>query len=378
MKSTIEKALQRQKEAEAAKRAAEQTSAKEADGSSAGTELNAQTQESQTSLERAAEKQKDQQAQKAVTNDDAAAADNTGADENNAPLDNSAANVSEQQSPEQEVSEQKAVSGSPADEHNIDDVIASKQAETDKHIDIDVARLEALGFVTLTNARRQINEEYREIKRKLIQNAFGPLSKTLANSNIIMVSSARPSEGKTFTAVNLALSIAAEQDKTVLLVDADVLKPNVLRTLAVPEKKGLMDYLLGESEDISDVIYRTNVPKLRIIPAGSSHHLSTELLASGIMSETVNEFSTRYKDRVVIIDTPPLIGINESAVLASFAGQAVIVVEEGRTKLHDIQHSVERLNPDMAIGFVVNKSITNTETGGYYGYSYYGSDREPA
>ncbi|MFC4700159.1 XrtA-associated tyrosine autokinase [Glaciecola siphonariae] len=270
------------------------------------------------------------------------------------------------------------MSGSPADEHNIDDVIASKQAETDKHIDIDVARLEALGFVTLTNARRQINEEYREIKRKLIQNAFGPLSKTLANSNIIMVSSARPSEGKTFTAVNLALSIAAEQDKTVLLVDADVLKPNVLRTLAVPEKKGLMDYLLGESEDISDVIYRTNVPKLRIIPAGSSHHLSTELLASGIMSETVNEFSTRYKDRVVIIDTPPLIGINESAVLASFAGQAVIVVEEGRTKLHDIQHSVERLNPDMAIGFVVNKSITNTETGGYYGYSYYGSDREPA
>ena len=245
-----------------------------------------------------------------------------------------------------------------------------------KHMQIDVARLENLGFVTLTNARRQINEEYREIKRKLIQNAFGPLSKTLPNSNIIMVTSARPSEGKTFTAVNLALSIAAEQDKTVLLVDADVLKPNVLRTLDVEEKTGLMDYLLGDTDNISNVIYPTNVPKLRIIPAGTTHHLSTELLASGIMSETVNEFSTRYKDRVVIIDTPPIIGINESAVLASFAGQAVIVVEEGRSKLHDIQQSVERLNPDMAIGFVVNKSIANSETGGYYGYSYYGSERE--
>ena len=161
-----------------------------------------------------------------------------------------------------------------------------------------------------------------------------------------------------------------------LLVDADVLKPNVLRTLHIEEKTGLMDYLLGETDNISNVIYRTNVPKLRIIPAGTTHHLSTELLASGIMSETVNEFSTRYKDRVVIIDTPPIIGINESAVLASFAGQAVIVVEEGRSKLHDIQQSVERLNADMAIGFVVNKSIANSETGGYYGYNYYGSERE--
>jgi exopolysaccharide/PEP-CTERM locus tyrosine autokinase len=249
-------------------------------------------------------------------------------------------------------------------------------ASTSKTLDIDLARLEELGFVTLTTARRKINEEYREIKRKLLNNAFGPLSKTLPNSNIIMVSSARPSEGKTFTAVNLALSIAAEQDKTVLLVDADVLKPNVLRTFGLEDEKGLMDYLLGEAGQLSDIIYKTNIPKLRIIPAGSSHHLSTELLASTIMNETVNEFSKRYSDRVVIIDTPPLIGINETAILASFAGQAVVVVEEGRSRLQDIQSSVERLNPDMAIGFVVNKSITGSESGGYYGYGYYGEDTE--
>jgi Mrp family chromosome partitioning ATPase len=96
------------------------------------------------------------------------------------------------------------------------------------------------------------------------------------------------------------------------------------------------------------------------------------------MNETVNEFSKRYSDRVVIIDTPPLIGINETAILASFAGQAVVVVEEGRSRLQDIQSSVERLNPDMAIGFVVNKSITGSESGGYYGYGYYGEDTEKA
>ena len=238
---------------------------------------------------------------------------------------------------------------------------------------INLEELDERGFVSVSNARKLINEEYREIKRKLLRNAFGALSKTLKNSNIIMVSSARPSEGKTFTAINLALSFAAEQDKTVLLVDADVLKPNVTRTLRVNPGEGLMEYLLDENKDISDVLYRTNVDKLRIIPAGQTHHLSTELLASERMNETIDEFSNRYPDRIVIIDTPPLIGINESAVLASFAGQAVIVTEEGRTKLNDINNIVDRLNPDMAVGFVVNKAVNESaDNGNYYGY-YYGS-----
>ena len=243
-----------------------------------------------------------------------------------------------------------------------------------KTLTLDLESLDERGFVSVSNARKLINEEYREIKRKLLKNAFGALSKTLNNSNIIMVSSARPSEGKTFTAINLALSIASEQDKTVLLVDADVLKPNVTRTLRVDHQDGLMEYLLDEEKDIADVLYRTNVDKLRIIPAGQTHHLSTELLASERMAYTIDEFSNRYPDRIVIIDTPPLIGINESAILASFAGQAVIVTEEGRTKLNDINSIVDRLNPGMAVGFVVNKAVNESaENGNYYGY-YYGSE----
>lgn len=237
--------------------------------------------------------------------------------------------------------------------------------------EIDLIALEGRGHVTIEGSRKQINEEYREIKRKLLANAFGPLAGTLKNSNIIMVTSGRPSEGKTFTAVNLALSIAAEQDKTVLLVDADVLRPNVLNTLGLQRRKGIMEYLTGDVSDIAEVLYPTNVEKLKIIPAGRSHHLSTELLASQKMHDIVNEFATRYSDRVVIIDTPPLIGITESAVLANFAGQAVVVVEENKSRLNDIRHAVERLNPDMAIGFVVNKSVNeDTEGTGYYGYYY--------
>ncbi len=236
---------------------------------------------------------------------------------------------------------------------------------------IDLERLDKNGHISLNGERKQINEEYREIKRKLLANSFGALAKTLHNPNIIMVTSSRPSEGKTFTATNLAMSIASEQDKTVLLVDADVLKPNVLRTLGLENRQGLMEYLKGDVEDIADVLYPTNIDKLKIIPAGRSHHLSTELLASQKMHDTVDEFANRYPDRIVIFDTPPLIGINESAILANFAGQAVVVVEEGKAKMSDIKLSVERLNPEMAIGFVVNKSVHNdTDGSGYYGYYY--------
>ena len=276
------------------------------------------------------------------------------------------------QSEESEVSiEIPTSSNIPADKVVVDEKeFINKKSPLDEFT-INFKRLDKNGHISLNGERKQINEEYREIKRKLLANAFGSLAKTLHNPNIIMVTSSRPSEGKTFTATNLAMSIASEQDKTVLLVDADVLKPNVLNTLGLERRKGLMEYLTGDVEDISDVLYPTNIDKLKIIPAGKSHHLSTELLASQKMHETVDEFANRYPDRIVIFDTPPLIGINESAILANFAGQAVVVVEEGKAKIGDIKMSVERLNPDMAIGFVVNKSVHNdTDGSGYYGYYY--------
>lgn len=250
----------------------------------------------------------------------------------------------------------------------------TKNTATSVDIEIDFEALDKKGFVSTNSQRQIINEEYRAIKRKLLDNAFGPLSKSLNNSNIIMVSSSRPGEGKTFTAVNLALSIALEQDKTVLLVDADVLKPNVMRTLEQQNTVGLMEYLLGEKDNISEVMCTTNLENLRIIPAGKSHHLSTELLASGKMQEAVEEFANRYPDRVVIVDTPPLLGINETAILANLAGQALVVVEETKTKLADVSNAVNQLNPDMAIGFVVNKAEKANSDGSGYGYYYAGAN----
>lgn len=252
-----------------------------------------------------------------------------------------------------------------------EDVEASDLEESN-FININLDRLNERGFVSNNTDRKLINEEFRAIKRKVLDNAFGALSKSLTNPNIIMITSSRPGEGKTFTAVNLALSIALEKDKTVLLVDADVLRPNVMRTLELKNQEGLIEYLLGEKSDISEIMCKTTIPNLRIIPAGRAHHLSTELLASEKMYEAVEEFANRYPDRVVIVDTPPLLGINETAILANLAGQAIVVTEENKSKLHDIKKAVDQLNPEMAIGFIVNKSQSASSDAGY-GYYYAGA-----
>ena len=250
------------------------------------------------------------------------------------------------------------------------------QAEADvkafnQYIEIDLESLSKRNFVAKATERKLIYEEYRVIKRKLINNAFGPLSTSLRNPNLILVSSSRPGEGKTFTSVNLALSIALEQDKTVLLVDADVLRPNVSRTMEISVPRGLTDYLSSDSVDVSDIMYSTNVERLKLIAAGRPHHLSTELLASDKMAALVNEFASRYPDRIVIFDAPPLLGVNETSVLAGMCGQAVIVLEENKTKLNELEKAISMLPPDLATGFVINKAHYSRDKGYGYGYGYY-------
>jgi len=238
-------------------------------------------------------------------------------------------------------------------------------------LNIDKESLETRGYLIDSGARRSIKDEFRQIKRTLLNNAFGPASKTLDNSNLVMISSSKPNEGKTFVSINLALSIALEQDKTVLLIDADVLRPSINRELGVDEVPGLIEYLLGEKENVADILYNTNIDKLKIIPAGEPHHLSNELLASGKMEALAKELADRYPDRIVIFDCPPLIGVTETLVLANLMGQAIVVVEESKTYLSDIKKATENLSDDLALGLVLNKAIkSHKDMYGYYGYGY--------
>lgn len=238
-------------------------------------------------------------------------------------------------------------------------------------LELDKASLEARGYLIDNGTRKSIKDEFRQIKRKLLNNAFGAAAKTLDNSNLVMVSSSKPNEGKTFVSINLALSIALEQDKTVLLIDADVLRPSVNRELGIGNVSGLIEYLLGENQNVADIIYNTNIDKLKVIPAGEPHHLSNELLASDKMASLARELAERYPDRIVIFDCPPLIGVTETLVLANLMGQAIVVVEESKTQLSDIQKATENLSDDLALGIVLNKAIkSHKDMYGYYGYGY--------
>ncbi|NOY61571.1 MAG: polysaccharide biosynthesis tyrosine autokinase [Gammaproteobacteria bacterium] len=219
--------------------------------------------------------------------------------------------------------------------------------------------------------RSQLIEEYRRIKRPLLNNVAAVGATVVDNASLIMVTSSVPDEGKTFTAVNLAMSIAMERDKAVLLVDADVAKPSISALLGIESEVGLVDYLTGEVPSLSDLILSTDVPNLRILPAGRTHPHATELLSSASMRDMMREFSSRYEDRIVIFDSPPLLAANEAAVLAELMGQIVLVVEAEKSRQAGVLEALALLNPDQIIGLVLNKCRQPSKEdyySGYYGY----------
>lgn len=225
-----------------------------------------------------------------------------------------------------------------------------------RRVELDLNRMRDLGMVTAAGGRTRLLEDFRVIKRPLLQRAFAERAEGEKPGNLIMVTSSLPGEGKTYCAINLAMSIAMELDHTVLLVDADVARPSVLRSLGLPAHRGLMDILLDDKIDMSDVMLRTNVDTLSILPAGTSTPRATELLASSAMSTLVNEIAHRYPDRVVIFDSPPLLLTSESRVLASHMGQIVMVVEAQTTTQHAVKEALHQLEGYQNVNLIYNKT----------------------
>jgi Mrp family chromosome partitioning ATPase len=152
----------------------------------------------------------------------------------------------------------------------------------------------------------------------------------------------------------------------VLLVDADVARPSVLSTLGLPAHPGLMDILLNDALELADVILKTNVPTLSILPAGRRNRHATELLASRSMSTLLSEIANRYADRIVIFDSPPLLITTEAGVLASQMGQVVLVVEAERTTQNTVREALRRIEPCQHVSLIYNKSPPGTEYYDYY------------
>ncbi len=234
-------------------------------------------------------------------------------------------------------------------------------------VSIDLARLAALGLVTPEDPRSQVSEEFRVIKRPLIRNALGKAAAPIENGNLVMVTSALPGEGKSSSAVNLAMSIAMELDSTVLLVDADVAKPSIPKILGLPSNRGLLDVLVDEKVDLSEVLLKTNVEKLSVLPSGTAHPRATELLASDTMARLLTEMASRYSDRILIFDSPPLLLTTEARALAAHMGQIVFVVEAEHTTHAAVKQALATIEACPVRLLVLNKSRI-VGGGSYYGY----------
>jgi exopolysaccharide/PEP-CTERM locus tyrosine autokinase len=240
---------------------------------------------------------------------------------------------------------------------------------TRKQIELNFSRLREKGYV-VPGDRSTTAEEIRLIKRPLLRQAFGDGRRANDNSHLMMVTSARPSEGKTFMAINLALSMALEKDITVLLIDADVAQPAIPGVLGFESDRGLLDLLIDPTLDMSDVMIRTNLDNLSILPAGRDTPNANELLASAKMEALVKDIADRYPDRVIIFDTPPVLVRTETSVLASHVGQVAFVIEAEQTNETAVKESLELLNGCSNIGLILNKlrSSYGTERfGQYYG-----------
>jgi exopolysaccharide/PEP-CTERM locus tyrosine autokinase len=240
---------------------------------------------------------------------------------------------------------------------------------TSRRVDLDLQTLQAAGIVTPNAARTNIADQFRVVKRPLILNAMGKGAAPVVHGNLIMVTSALSGEGKSFTSVNLAMSIAAELDHTVMLVDADVARPSVLRMLGLPPGPGLLDLLEGRAE-MADVLLRTNIDKLTVLPSGTPHPRATELLASDAMRQLLADMASRYPDRIIIFDSPPLLLTTESRVLASHMGQIVVVVHAGKTLQADVQHALSTIDSCPVKLMLLNKATSQIH--GSYGYGGYG------
>jgi len=250
--------------------------------------------------------------------------------------------------------------------------VTSAPASAGPPLVLDRGRLAGFGISVPSSARSRTVEEFRMVKRNLMA-GWSPsdLLGDRQSGRLIMVTSARPGEGKTFSALNLALAFASERDVKALLVDVDTQHPGLPRMLGIPVDKGIVDVLAGDLE-LSEVLLQTNIPNLMILPAGRGGPHVPELLSSRGMGALLAQLTQRLADRFIIIDTPPCMASSDAAALAPLVGQIVFVIEAHNTQQPEIEAALSMLSGCPRISLLLNKSdVLASDHFGSYGYNYH-------
>ena len=235
--------------------------------------------------------------------------------------------------------------------------------EPAKRIKINFDALREKGYAPQAGLERRFADHYRQIKRPLIEKALADDT----NTRLIVVTSAMPGDGKTFNSINLALSIARERDASVLLVDADLPRANVSRVCGLENEPGLTDALIDETRDVESLVIGTDVRGFDVLPSGKFVENATELLASARMGQVAARLMARPR-RLVLFDSPPLLGSSEAHALVRLNAEVIIVVRAGVTPRHAIIESVALVERSRLQGIVLNEAPMKPGASYYYGY----------
>ncbi len=238
-----------------------------------------------------------------------------------------------------------------------------------RRVAIDRERLAEQGLIVPGSTITSLAEQFRLVKRQLLLTARAVAGADADSARMVLVGSARPNEGKTFCAINLALSLAAEKDVEILLVDADFAKPDVLRRLGVEQGPGLLDVLSGAVADVEDCVVETDIPQLTLLPAGTKSASDTELLASDHAHAVLAGLARANPRRYVIFDTPPVLAASPASVLALHVGQVMLVVRADQTTETDLREAVAMVDACEHVQLVLNG--VSFQPGGYRFGKYY-------
>jgi protein-tyrosine kinase len=241
-----------------------------------------------------------------------------------------------------------------------------------KLVKVDRDLLRANGFIVPGAPPTSLSEEFRLIKRQLLLSALGgPGGTAIERGQLILICSAHPNEGKTFSSVNLALSMASETEIEVVLVDADVAKPEILSTLGLPGGPGLMDALANPTLDVEELLIHTDIANLSVLPAGLQTNNDTELLASERTGKLIDRLIENKPRRIILFDSAPALAASPASVLALHVGQCVIVVRADQTTESALRDTMSLLDACPRLQFMLNGvsySGTNRKFGSYYGF----------
>lgn len=241
-------------------------------------------------------------------------------------------------------------------------------------VKIDRALLAERGMLVPGAPIGALVEEFRLVKRQLLTTARGVRVRSGDLSRTILVTSAQPDDGKTYCALNLAISMAAERDLEILLIDADFAKPDVMARLGLSEGRGLLDVLADPQVELESCVVRTDIPHLSLLPCGTKSNADTELVASARTGELIAQLLAANPRRVLIFDSPPVLAASPAAALAHHAGQVMLVVRADRTSESDLREAIDLLDGCEDIQLLLN-AVSFAPGGRRFG-SYYGQQED--